>query len=94
MLIECKEFDGHLYVPIEGVSKAIDMAVRNEREECANVCDEMAARDKLSNYYKIAANAIRDRSNQDKHWPFPKMLIPNDRSEPKFNLDNVEDAPL
>lgn len=28
-------------------------------EVCAKVCDEMAARDKLSNYYKVAANAIR-----------------------------------
>ena len=36
----------------------------NEREACAKVCDELAARDKLSNYYKVAANAIRARGNQ------------------------------
>ena len=30
-------------------------------EACAKVCDEMASRDKLSNYYKVAANAIRAR---------------------------------
>lgn len=35
-----------------------------EREECAKVCDDLAARDKLSNYYKVAANAIRARGNQ------------------------------
>ena len=32
-----------------------------EREACAKVCDEFAARDKLSNYYAVAANAIRAR---------------------------------
>jgi 1,2-phenylacetyl-CoA epoxidase PaaB subunit len=32
-----------------------------EREACAKVCDEFAARDKLSNYYVVAANAIRAR---------------------------------
>ena len=35
-----------------------------EREACAKVCDELAARDKLSNYYKIAANAIRARGQE------------------------------
>ncbi len=35
-----------------------------EREACAKVCDELAARDKLSNYYAIAANVIRARNNQ------------------------------
>jgi hypothetical protein len=33
-----------------------------EREECAKVLDEMAAADKLSNYYQVAALAIRERS--------------------------------
>lgn len=32
-----------------------------EREACAKVLDEMAAKDKLSNYYKVAALAIRER---------------------------------
>lgn len=31
-------------------------------EACAKVLDEMAARDKLSNYYKVAANALRDKT--------------------------------
>jgi hypothetical protein len=35
-----------------------------EREECAKVLDEMAAADKLSNYYQIAAVRIRERGNQ------------------------------
>jgi hypothetical protein len=35
-----------------------------EREACARVCDELAERDKLSNYYRIAANAIRARGQQ------------------------------
>ena len=32
-----------------------------EREACAKVLDEMAAKDKLSNYYKVAALTIRER---------------------------------
>ena len=32
-----------------------------EREACAKVLDEMAAQDKLTNYYGVAANAIRAR---------------------------------
>ena len=32
-----------------------------EREACAKLLDEMAAKDKLSNYYKVAALAIRER---------------------------------
>lgn len=36
-----------------------------EREACAKVCDELAARDKLSNYYAVAAKAIRERKTHD-----------------------------
>ena len=32
-----------------------------EREACAKALDEMAAKDKLSNYYQVAALAIRER---------------------------------
>lgn len=32
-----------------------------EREECAKVLDEMAAADRLSNYYQVAALRIRER---------------------------------
>jgi hypothetical protein len=53
VLIECKEIDGELYIPLETAGKIVDQ-----------------------------------------FWPFPKAPLPNDRSEPKFNLDNVEDAPL
>jgi hypothetical protein len=34
-----------------------------EREACAKVLDEMAAQDKHSNYYVVAAKAIRARGN-------------------------------
>ena len=33
--------------------------VAQERERCAKVCDDLAANDKLSNYYAVAARAIR-----------------------------------
>lgn len=36
-------------------------AIKAEREACAKVLDEMAAKDKLSNYYQVAALAIRER---------------------------------
>ena len=32
-----------------------------EREACANICEEMAVKDRFTNYYKVAANAIRER---------------------------------
>ena len=41
---------------------AIDMlkpAIEAEREACAKLMDEMAVKDNLTNYYKVAANAIR-----------------------------------
>lgn len=37
---------------------------QEEREACAKVCDEKAEQDKLSNYYKIAAKAIRARGEK------------------------------
>ena len=39
----------------------VQKAVEAEREACAQLLDDMAARDKLSNYYAIAAKAIRAR---------------------------------
>ena len=36
-------------------------AQAKEREACAKVLDEMAAQDKWTNYYGVAANAIRAR---------------------------------
>ena len=35
-----------------------------EREACAKVCDDLAANDKLSNYYAVAARAIRARGDK------------------------------
>ena len=43
------------------VCVAIRKAVAEEREACAKVLDEMAEKDKLSNYYRVAALAIRER---------------------------------
>ena len=44
-----------------GVERFAELVAAAEREACAKVCDEMAAKDKLSNYYKIAALTIRER---------------------------------
>ena len=35
-----------------------------EREACAKLMDDMAAKDNLSNYYKVAANKIRARGQE------------------------------
>jgi hypothetical protein len=43
---------------------AVREAVKAEREACAKVLDEMAAKDRLSNYYQVAALAIRARGQQ------------------------------
>ena len=45
----------------EEVLKLVNAAIEAEREACAKVLDEMAAKDKLSNYYQIAALTIRER---------------------------------
>ena len=45
----------------EEVLKLVNAAIAAEREACAKVLDEMAAKDKLSNYYVVAALAIRER---------------------------------
>ena len=39
------------------------LVAASEKEECAKVMDDMAAQDKHSNYYKVAAKAIRARGN-------------------------------
>lgn len=43
------------------LEKFANLVAAAEREACAKVLDEMAAKDKLSNYYKVAALAIRER---------------------------------
>jgi hypothetical protein len=45
----------------EAVLKLVNAAIAAEREACAKVLDEMAAADKLSNYYQVAALRIRER---------------------------------
>lgn len=49
---------------IQWLERFATLVAAAEREACAKVCDELAARDKLSNYYKIAANAIRARGQE------------------------------
>jgi len=36
-----------------------------EREECAKAMDSLAEKDLYTNYFKVAANAIRERVNHD-----------------------------
>jgi hypothetical protein len=43
------------------VLKLVNAAIEAEREACAKVLDEMAAKDKLTNYYVVGALAIRER---------------------------------
>ena len=41
------------------------LVAAHEREMCAKVCDEFAERDRLSNYYAVAARAIRARGETE-----------------------------
>ena len=43
----------------------LEEAVKAEREACARLLDTMAAQDKWSNYYEIAAEAIRAKGDDD-----------------------------
>ena len=43
------------------VVEAYRAGQEDERELCAQVCDQLAAKDSLSNYYKHAALLIRER---------------------------------
>ena len=40
------------------------LVAEKEREKCANICEEMAIKDKVTNFYKVAANAIRARGQE------------------------------
>jgi hypothetical protein len=46
---------------IARVKRFAALVAAAEREACAKVLDEMAAEDKLTNYYKVAALRIRER---------------------------------
>jgi hypothetical protein len=45
----------------ENWNRALINGVETEREQCAALLDEMAASDKLTNYYRVAALRIRER---------------------------------
>jgi len=49
------------YCPLNYLETFAALVAAAEREECAKVLDEMAAADKLSNYYQVAALRIRER---------------------------------
>ena len=60
-----REISPHVYAAwAEQMRAYAAAALAQEREACAKVCDELAERDKLSNYYRIAANAIRAREDK------------------------------
>lgn len=50
--------------PSSTIERYTALVVAAEREACAKVLDEMAEKDKLSNYYRVAAIAIRARGQQ------------------------------
>ena len=61
---EIQELAGHRKVPA-WVVKLVGDAIAAEREACAKLMDNMDKKDNLSNYYKVAANVIRARGNND-----------------------------
>ena len=61
---EIEELAGHRQVPA-WVVKLVGDAIAIERENCAKLMDDMDLKDNLSNYYKVAANKIRARGNND-----------------------------
>jgi hypothetical protein len=50
-----------VYFHMSDLERFADLVAAAEREACAALLDEMAAEDKLSNYYKVAALRIRER---------------------------------
>jgi hypothetical protein len=50
-----------VYFQMSDLERFANLVAAAEREECAKLLDEMAAEDKLSNYYKVAALRIRER---------------------------------
>ena len=61
---EIEDLAGHRQVPA-WVVKLVGDAIAAEREACAKLMDNMDKKDNLSNYYKVAANFIRARGNND-----------------------------
>ena len=54
-------WDGGVEWTWEEVERFAVLVAAAEREACAKVLDEMAAKDKLTNYYTVAALVIRAR---------------------------------
>ena len=46
---------------VEELERFAKLVAEDEREACAKVLDVMAENDKLSNYYRVAGLAIRER---------------------------------
>ena len=49
-------------VYVHELERFAQLVAQAEREACAKICENLAANDKLSNYYKVAANAIRGQA--------------------------------
>ena len=49
--------------PLESVKHFAELVAAAAKEECAKLMDEMDKQDTHSNYYKVAAKAIRARGN-------------------------------
>ena len=59
------EEESELFVCIDkDIYKFANLVAEKEREECAKLCEEMAVKDNLTNYYKVAANAIRAKEQE------------------------------
>ena len=52
---------GYMFATPDRLKHFAELVAAAEREECAKLMDDMAAQDKHSNYYKVAAKAIRAR---------------------------------
>ena len=49
---------------LENINAFAKLVAEREREECAKLMDEMAVKDKVTNFYKVSANAIRARAQK------------------------------
>ena len=56
--------EAELYRDIDEVERFAAIVAANEREACAKLMEDMAAQDRVTNYYKVAANAIRARGEK------------------------------
>ena len=56
---ETELMDSMTIAYMDGYQKGKDAGAAAAHEACAKVLDEMAAQDKWTNYYGVAANAIR-----------------------------------